>query len=166
MTHNNDYSFLKAEQSTVQRFLRDLPEDRVIDRASFQNRLKVIEDELAELELKTTKEKIMTKEKKSNVVADLYLHVSNSGATIAIEDNGRGPEIAINMSTFGNLMGKIQLITVPQDLVNIGNMFLEAAKHEFSKFPKYTFWAQAVSNREYKANCCSDDDSKSDETKA
>ena len=64
-----------------------------------------------------------------NQVADIYLHLSNGGATYRVVDNGRGPEFIASLSSFGEMSSEVRIHTPPEGLRRIGEMLLYAAEH-------------------------------------
>lgn len=62
----------------------------------------------------------------------VYLHVCNSGATFSIVDEGWGPTIKVQTSTFGNLQQTLTIHTDADSLAVLGAMFVAASRANFS----------------------------------
>jgi hypothetical protein len=69
------------------------------------------------------------------IVGNVYLHVGNSGATIAVVDSGYGPMLQIKTSSFGNLNQTTEILTTRAGLVALRDMLDDALRldgHFFS----------------------------------
>ena len=66
-------------------------------------------------------------------IGSVYLHLSNSGISFSVVDEGWGPTIKVSQSTFGNLSSEMAVHTDTESLRQIGEMFLAAAQ-----YPEYT----------------------------
>lgn len=58
-----------------------------------------------------------------------YFHVSNSGLTVTVEDQGFGPELVVSTMAMGNLQGSIRTLVEPEVLFQLSKMFEEAFEH-------------------------------------
>ena len=67
------------------------------------------------------------------IKASYYMHISNSGATISVIDEGFGPCIEVHSSTFGNLKHSFQIATSKDDLAALGRLFLQAASEDYTE---------------------------------
>lgn len=72
----------------------------------------------------------------------VYIHLSNSGTTFEVIDEGHGPTISVSSSAFGNLQHEFKVHTDRETLRLLGNMFLSAAQRTYS--PEYCLYASAV----------------------
>jgi hypothetical protein len=77
---------------------------------------------LAELAEMADKMKLRT------LIESKYLHVSNSGVTFSVVDNGYGPCLEIRASAFGNLQTTLTVITRKQELKALGEMLIRASE--------------------------------------
>ncbi len=67
------------------------------------------------------------------IIGSVGMHISNSGASISIIDEGFGPTIEINTSAFGNIDTTTKIITDKQSLLALAKLFMKASDFEFSK---------------------------------
>lgn len=65
-------------------------------------------------------------------LGEVYLHVSNSGATLKVVDDGHGPEIHIETSAFGNLNQTTKIKTTQAALGALEQLFNMAKQQTFS----------------------------------
>ena len=82
-------------------------------------------------------------------VGSVYFHISNSGVTFRVVDEGLGPTIVVSGSSFGNMESSLKLHTDTDSLKKLGEMFLAAAKYDnFSD--QYVCSAYATEGKTYK----------------
>lgn len=67
------------------------------------------------------------------IVGTVGLHISNSGVSISIIDEGFGPTIEINSSAFGNIVHSFKIMTDRKSLAEIAALFTKADNFLFSK---------------------------------
>jgi hypothetical protein len=67
------------------------------------------------------------------IVGTVGLHISNSGVSISIIDEGFGPTIEITSSAFGNIQHSFKILTDVNALKKLSNLFGEATNFFFSK---------------------------------
>lgn len=61
-----------------------------------------------------------------------YLHVSNSGVAFEIQNDPKfGPTILIHTSAFGNLQHTFKVLVHKDSLMELSNLFKEAAGWDF-----------------------------------
>lgn len=60
----------------------------------------------------------------------VYLHVSDSGATFSVVDEGYGPTVKVRTSSFGNLEQVLKVHADKASLIALGKMFSAAAQYE------------------------------------
>ena len=65
-------------------------------------------------------------------IGEVYLHVGNSGATLKVIDDGNGPEIHIETSSFGNLNQTTKIKTTRAALEQVEELFAIAKQQSFS----------------------------------
>ncbi len=65
------------------------------------------------------------------IVATEYLHVSNSGCFVQVQDNGSGPELCFRTSSFANLEHTFKLTTTPEGIKALIAMLQVADAHDF-----------------------------------
>lgn len=58
----------------------------------------------------------------SETVAEVYLHVGNSGLTVKVVDAGYGPTLAFECSSFGNLTVRHETMTTVEGLKAVRDM--------------------------------------------
>ena len=67
---------------------------------------------------------------------NVYLHLSNSGVILSIEEGSyeefTWPVIKLEMSTFGAMKSEITIDTSPEALKELGEMFLRLSNREFN----------------------------------
>lgn len=68
-------------------------------------------------------------------IGEVYLHVGNSGATLKVVDDGNGPEVHIETSSFGNLNQTTKIKVTNAALEQLEEMFAIAKQQDFS--PEY-----------------------------
>lgn len=73
----------------------------------------------------------MDKEKK--VLGSVYCHISNSGVTFSVVDEGFGPQIEIHSSAFGNINNVMKIMTDKYSLADIGKLFTDCSREKFSQ---------------------------------
>ena len=66
-------------------------------------------------------------------IGKTYLHVSNSGVTFEVGDDGHGPTVLVSMGAFGNLSTKLEVKTTKEGLEELAAMFAKAAEASFSE---------------------------------
>jgi hypothetical protein len=69
----------------------------------------------------------------TKVVAELYLHVGNSGVNFSVRDRGYGPEVAVRTSAFGNLIHEFAVMTDKKSLRALGEMLVKASGADFTQ---------------------------------
>jgi hypothetical protein len=65
-------------------------------------------------------------------VGDVYLHVSNSGISFGIVDEGFGPTIKIHTSAFGNISQFISVHVDREALQKLSELFAKAANEDYT----------------------------------
>ncbi len=65
-------------------------------------------------------------------MSKIYLNVGDSGISFSITDEN-GPTVTIKTSAWGNLNHELKFYTTNEGLEQIGKMFIEMSKQEFSK---------------------------------
>lgn len=66
-------------------------------------------------------------------LAEVYLHIGNSGATFKVVDEGKGPQLELTSSAFGNLENKFTLMTDTDGLKAIRDAIDQSLLHQFSE---------------------------------
>lgn len=104
-------------------------------------------------ELKQKAKKAVREAKKANPdqVGSVYFHISNSGITFQVIDEGWGPTIVVSGGSFGNMQSSLKLHTDTDSLKRLGEMFLAAARYDgFSE--EYACKAQATQGTTYEGD--------------
>lgn len=70
-------------------------------------------------------------------IGEVYLHVSNSGATFKITQTKYGAEIEIRSSAFENLDSSIKITTNNKGIKELHKLFLTATYHDFQVNENY-----------------------------
>lgn len=70
-----------------------------------------------------------TKKANPDQIGSVYFHISNSGVTFQVIDEGYGPTIVVRGGSFGNMNNSFKLHTDADSLKILGEMFIAAAKH-------------------------------------
>lgn len=63
-------------------------------------------------------------------IGKVYFHISNSGVTFKVIDEGWGPTIEVTGSSFGNMQSSLKLHTDAESLKVLGKMFIDASEHQ------------------------------------
>jgi hypothetical protein len=71
-------------------------------------------------------------DKEVKVIGSEYLHLSNSGATFKIIDEGWGPTISISVGAFNGFDSEIKIKTNKQSLKVLSDLFLKASNEEYT----------------------------------
>lgn len=72
----------------------------------------------------------MGKQGAERVVSTTYLHVSNSGVTVSVVDDGFGPALVVESSSFGNLVSKHKTYLSKDGLREVRDMLERAIAHD------------------------------------
>lgn len=69
-------------------------------------------------------------------LGEVSLEIGNGGASFEVQDTGESSAtVLIKSAFFGNVDQTIKILTDPKSLEKIGNMFLEASRHQFRSEP-------------------------------
>lgn len=63
----------------------------------------------------------------------LYFHISNSGFSFSVEDNGSGPELVVFESVFGHRMLESRMMTTREGLMALGSFLSAQGARTFSE---------------------------------
>lgn len=65
-------------------------------------------------------------------IGSVYFHISNSGITFRVIDEGWGPTVVVSGSAFGNMRSEIKLHIDNRGLIALSKLFAHAAKQEYT----------------------------------
>lgn len=66
-------------------------------------------------------------------IGSVYFHISNSGVTFQVVDEGWGPTIIVSGSSFGNMNSQLKLHVDNKGLAQLSKLFAKAAEVDYSK---------------------------------
>lgn len=71
-------------------------------------------------------------QKDPKTIGSVYFHISNSGITFRVIDEGWGPTVVVGGSAFGNMQSEIKLHIDNRGLIALSKLFAHAAKQEYT----------------------------------
>ena len=90
-------------------------------------------------------------------IGEVYCHVGNSGANFSVIDEGFGPTILVETSSFGNLQTSFKLLTDRASMRAIGEMLISASNRTADYSADYCHKARLIDPNE----ACSGDNQSS-----
>ena len=72
----------------------------------------------------------------ATTIEDVYLHIGNGGVYFRVVEDDKGRcEIVIGAGHFGQQTNRMEILTTPESLRQIGEAFVRASQHEFPGKP-------------------------------